>query len=163
MLTPKQAAVALGLKPKAVLELAKRGELTHYRFGAAVRFERSDVNAYKNRNAPRLVPARVLREYERLRLRVPEAERLPPLSPQEQAIAERRIRRERMPPWADGKAIRALREEARRLTRETGIVHHVDHEIPLQGEFVSGLHVETNMQILTGADNLRKKNRFEVG
>lgn len=68
----------------------------------------------------------------------------------------------RTPPWADLEAMRAIYAEAQRRTRETGIPHHVDHEIPLQGERVSGLHVANNLQILPGSENSRKKNRFEV-
>ena len=50
--------------------------------------------------------------------------------------------------------------QAQRLTQETGISHHVDHVIPLQGRLVSGLHVHTNMQIITGSENSRKWNRW---
>lgn len=67
----------------------------------------------------------------------------------------------RTAPWADQAAIRAIYAEAQRLTAVTGVPHHVDHDYPLQGELVSGLHVETNLQILTGAENSRKKNHFE--
>jgi hypothetical protein len=78
-------------------------------------------------------------------------------------VAKRRAAKlRRTPPWADLDAMRAIYDEARRLTRETGIEHHVDHEIPLQGELVSGLHVHNNLRIITGAENSRKKNRFEV-
>ena len=51
--------------------------------------------------------------------------------------------------------------EAKRLFKETGIPHHVDHIIPLQGKYVSGLHVPTNLQILTASENSTKGNRFE--
>ena len=75
--------------------------------------------------------------------------------------AKRRVTKlQRTAPWADEQAIRAIYAEARRLTRVTGIEHHVDHTIPLQGKLVSGLHVEANLQILTGSENSRKRNTF---
>jgi hypothetical protein len=64
------------------------------------------------------------------------------------------------PPWADLRAIASIYADARRITRETGIEHHVDHIIPLGGREVTGLHVETNLRIVTRAENQRKWNRF---
>jgi 5-methylcytosine-specific restriction endonuclease McrA len=76
-------------------------------------------------------------------------------------IAKRRaIKIQASPPWANQEAIRAIYAEASRLTKETGIPHEVDHIYPLQGETVCGLHVETNLQILTKVENIRKKNRM---
>lgn len=66
------------------------------------------------------------------------------------------------PAWADSDAVRAIYAEAQRLTRETGIAHHVDHAVPLQGKLVSGLHVPANLQILTASENARKSNRYEI-
>ena len=77
-------------------------------------------------------------------------------------IADRRRRNLTMPAWANGAAIRAVYAEAKRLTRETGVVHQVDHIIPLQGDLVTGLHVESNLQILTLAENAKKRNKYEV-
>lgn len=67
----------------------------------------------------------------------------------------------RTPPWSDLDAMRAIYAQARRMTVETGIPHHVDHVIPLQGKLVSGLHVPNNLQILTGSENSKKRNRYE--
>lgn len=68
--------------------------------------------------------------------------------------------RRAMPPWADVEAIRAIYDEARRLTTETGIPHEVDHEIPLLGRGVTGLHVEWNLRVVTRTENRRKSNRL---
>jgi hypothetical protein len=74
---------------------------------------------------------------------------------------KRRIAKiKRTPAWADNALINAFYDEARRLTDSTGIQHHVDHIIPLQGELVSGLHVETNLQVLTAHENMSKGNRY---
>ena len=43
--------------------------------------------------------------------------------------------------------------ESRRLTRETGVPHHVDHIIPIAK---GGLHCQTNLQVLTARENQEK-------
>lgn len=69
---------------------------------------------------------------------------------------------ERTVSWSNADAIKAIYTEAQRLTEETGEPYHVDHIIPLQGELVSGLHVENNLQVLTAYDNLSKSNTFNI-
>lgn len=66
------------------------------------------------------------------------------------------------PLWANHTAICSIYAEARRLSEETGIPHEVDHIIPLQGKLASGLHCESNLQILTMNANRSKSNNFEV-
>lgn len=75
------------------------------------------------------------------------------------AAARRALKMQATPAWADVDAIGAFYAEARRLTRETGIAHHVDHIVPLKSKLVCGLHCEANLQVLPGAANLSKGNR----
>jgi hypothetical protein len=65
------------------------------------------------------------------------------------------------PSWANEQLIAAYYKEAKRLEELTGIKFHVDHIIPLQGELVSGLHVETNLQLLPAHENQAKNNSFD--
>ena len=66
----------------------------------------------------------------------------------------------RTPAWSDLEHIKLFYEARQAISEATGRDYHVDHEIPLQGKTVSGLHVPSNLQIIPAEHNLRKKNRF---
>lgn len=69
-------------------------------------------------------------------------------------------RRQQTPSWANRKAILAIYKAAAKLRAHTGLPYEVDHKIPLRGKIVSGLHVETNLQIIERRANRAKHNRF---
>jgi hypothetical protein len=64
--------------------------------------------------------------------------------------------RQATPAWADYAQMRVFFLQARLLTRQTGVLHHVDHIYPIQGKTVCGLHVQGNLQVLTAEANLSK-------
>jgi hypothetical protein len=71
----------------------------------------------------------------------------------------------RTPAWLtefDLLKIKCLYQLAAMRNRESGYDWHVDHIIPLQGEFVSGLHVPNNLRVIPAVDNRRKNNLYEV-
>ena len=45
-------------------------------------------------------------------------------------------------------------------TKMLGVQFHVDHILPLQGQYVSGLHVPTNLQVIPWLDNVSKANKY---
>lgn len=70
----------------------------------------------------------------------------------------------RTPAWLTPAQLRAMTNVyrwAREVEKATGIPHHVDHIVPLRGVRVSGLHVPSNLQILSATANIAKNNRYE--
>ena len=65
------------------------------------------------------------------------------------------------PEWADPKKIEHVYWVCNFLSKYIGIEHHVDHIHPLQSDMICGLHVHTNLQILTAEENRSKGNKFE--
>jgi len=68
----------------------------------------------------------------------------------------------RTPGWAEAQEITDLYAQAKQLTALTGKQFHVDHIIPLQATEASGLHVLSNLQIVTAQYNLSKRHSMEV-
>lgn len=66
------------------------------------------------------------------------------------------------PPWASKMAIEAFYKAAQTLTEQTGIQHHVDHIVPLNHDYVCGLHVPHNLDVITAEENIQKRNNFEM-
>ena len=70
--------------------------------------------------------------------------------------------------WSNNEAIKDVYkdcEEINLAAKTAGCIinYVVDHIIPLQGELVSGLHVENNLQIITAFENHSKNNKFTPG
>lgn len=81
-------------------------------------------------------------------------------------IKRRLAKMHRTPNWLNSDdywMIEQAYELAALRTKLFGFVWHVDHVIPLQGKFVSGLHTPYNLQVIPGAENVRKLNHFMVG
>lgn len=75
----------------------------------------------------------------------------------------RAARQQAMPKWLtkeQHQEIISFYDEAARLTKETGISHEVDHQIPLQGRSVRGLHVPWNLKVMTESKNRHKGRKI---
>lgn len=75
-------------------------------------------------------------------------------------MLRRQCEKRATPKWADHKAIRKLRNEAKRMSKATGEAYNVDHIVPLLHPLVCGLHVENNMQVLHWRVNAAKSNNY---
>ena len=66
------------------------------------------------------------------------------------------------PPWANEFFIAEAYDLAAKREQVCGGKWHVDHVIPLRGKLVSGLHVETNLQVIRAGVNQRKHATFNI-
>lgn len=63
------------------------------------------------------------------------------------------------PVWSNLNMIEQIYEQATQITFDTGIPHQVDHYYPLKGKTVCGLHVPSNLRIITKQENHQKNNK----
>ncbi len=76
-------------------------------------------------------------------------------------LRRRKAKKQSVPTWLTNEMklqISQIYKERSRLSKENGIVYHVDHIIPLSGKTVCGLHVPWNLQIISAEENLKKGN-----
>jgi hypothetical protein len=79
------------------------------------------------------------------------------------AVANVAKRAKRVPTWLtinDKWMMREAYKLAKLRTDMFGFKWEVDHIIPLRGEFVSGLHVPTNLQVIPKTENREKRNYY---
>jgi len=137
-------------------ELA-RGRMRHYKNHAKqiarskdyYRRHRETVLARQARN-PHPDPAKKMRDW---RAKNPDKNKA--------AKAAYYSRMRRATPWADKALISDIYKYAR-IMRQHGVDCHVDHEVPLRGKMVSGLHTHENLTVILAEQNVRKNAKFEV-
>lgn len=74
---------------------------------------------------------------------------------------------QRTPAWANLEAIKQVYADCVEINlaaTTAGCTEKfvVDHIIPIQGKLVSGLHISSNLQIITAKENLAKSNKFTL-
>ncbi len=80
-----------------------------------------------------------------------------------QNAARKAIKIRAMPKWANRFFISEAYHLAALRTKMFGYPWHVDHIVPLQSQLVCGLHVEHNLRVIPGRENIIKGNRHWPG
>lgn len=109
----------------------------------------------------RLLKGETLREYDRLRSKLPSRKALK----REETRRRRLALRQATPLWADEfdeLFIKEIYHLAVIRSELLGIDFQVDHIIPLRGKTVCGFHTANNLQILDAESNLEKRNKFDT-
>ena len=78
-------------------------------------------------------------------------------------VARRAAKLQRTPLWLTADDFWMMEQAydlAAERTKLFGFSWHVDHVVPLQGKFVSGLHTPYNLQVIPWVDNVSKSNKF---
>lgn len=78
--------------------------------------------------------------------------------------AEKRERYMRMksitPAWANKEEIKKAYHYATLMTKISGMLWEVDHQVPINSPNVTGFHCEANLAIIPNIENQRKGNRW---
>jgi muconolactone delta-isomerase len=70
---------------------------------------------------------------------------------------------QRTPKWLTNTDLWIIEEAYHLAQLRTNLFNfpwHVDHIIPLQGKNVSGLHVPSNLRVISGSENVKKSNKY---
>lgn len=79
-------------------------------------------------------------------------------------VKRRTAKIKRTPAWLSADELWLIEQAydlAALRTKMFGFSWHVDHVLPLQGKFVSGLHVPENLQVIPGVLNVVKANKYK--
>jgi hypothetical protein len=74
--------------------------------------------------------------------------------------ARRRRARRSQPSWANKFFVQEAYRLALLRSKLTGVLHEVDHIVPLTSALVCGLHWEGNLQVIPSRENKAKNNRW---